>query len=203
LDINGKSAEGGFTGMSARSVIWQLGVLLPIPFMLATRSAAETPKLSVEEANDACASYVGALVAHREQEDPAVVADWKFKCEHHPIKSTCEFNYKTIQRYGLHVTLKCGQPAIVIQSPPPSPKKPVEKPRGSPIDSKKAEGDDACSNYVGALAAHAEQDDPAAVADWKVKCEHHPSKSTCEGAHRFMERNMPWLDSLNCVGGDR
>jgi hypothetical protein len=171
--------------------------------MLMSPSAAETPKLSVSEADDACASYFGILVAHREKDAPNLVADWKFKCEHHPVKRTCESTLKIIQQNGLHITLNCGQPVVVLQSPPPRPAKPIEAPRGQPpIDSKVAQADDACASYAGILLAHGEQDDPALVAEWKFKCEHHPLKSTCESTRKFIQQNTP-IGALNCVGGDR
>jgi hypothetical protein len=85
--------------MSGRSVLLRFVLLLAVPLMLTSHSAAETPKLSVSEADDACARYAGVYVSkiENEREVKDKVPVWKFKCEHHPHKATCDDALETIQ----------------------------------------------------------------------------------------------------------
>ena len=101
--------------MSGRSVIWQLCLLLAMPLMLAARSAAQTPKLSVSEADDACAKYAGVYISKTENEPEVkvLVPVWKSKCEHHPYKPTCDDTLDTIQMVRHFRALNCvgGSPS--------------------------------------------------------------------------------------------
>ena len=58
------------------------------------------PKIDskVALADDACASFVGTVLAHAEADDPDQVSQWKNVCEHHPVQSTCESTARFIRR---------------------------------------------------------------------------------------------------------
>ena len=62
----------------------------------------------VAEADDACASYAGAILSHAEGDDVRLVAEWKFKCEHHPLQKTCESTRKFMQETTPVGALHCA-----------------------------------------------------------------------------------------------
>jgi hypothetical protein len=187
--------------MSGRSVLLRFVLLLAVPLMLTSHSAAETPKLSVSEADDACARYAGVYVSkiENEREVKDKVPVWKFKCEHHPHKATCDDALETIQMVRGGNSLKCGQPVIVIQSPPPARSEPKALP---PVNPKIAEADDACARFAGTYISKTENEPEVRVLVpvWKSKCEQHPYKPTCDDTADTIEM-VRHFRALTCVGG--
>ena len=51
----------------------------------------------VAAADDACASYAAAMISNTERDHAKEMPDWKYKCERHPIKVTCEDTLDTVQ----------------------------------------------------------------------------------------------------------
>jgi hypothetical protein len=78
---------------------WSLRVafLLVAPLLMMTQGAAETPKVSVAEADNGCSYYAATLISRTESRHAQQLPDWKFKCEHHPIRSTCTETVETIE----------------------------------------------------------------------------------------------------------
>ncbi len=194
--------QGKVIGMFGRLFVWQVIAVVTAIFLLTTPGAAEPPRLSIAEADDACASYAAAYISHTEADYKDHLAEWKFKCEHHPVRLRCEDTNDTVQTMISVSPFKCGQPVIVIESPSP----PADR-RGAagtaelpPVDPEVAHADNACADYAAAYISHTEADFKDKLPGWKFKCEHHPLKLRCEDTNDSL-RTMRSMSPLKCVGG--
>ncbi len=154
-------------------------------FMLMGASGAQPVNPKVAEADDACASFAGVLVAHAEKDARDLVAAWKLKCEHHPVQSTCESTAKFLAQNSYSHALNCANGPRSAEP--------------SRIDPKVAAADDACGSVAGIYEAHAENEDRRQVAQWKVICAHHPLRDRCESTVKFIEEKRH-LRVIDCAG---
>lgn len=173
--------------------------LIIIPLFVATRGVAETPKLSIKEADDACAHYAAMLISN--SGDDKGVPEMKFKCEHHPDKSQCESTNNTIQSIvGIRQPLKCGQPVIVVQSPPPPPSKPSPPEVRHAVDPRVEDASRACDLYAATILAKQESQYVGSMNDWKARCEHDPVKGECLDTENTIKSVAGKNPNMTCSG---
>lgn len=61
----------------------------------------------------------------------------------------------------------------------------------------RAEADNACANYAGAMISNTEDEVAAKIPGWKFKCEHHPEKSVCDDTQTIV-RAVRAISPLSC-----